>query len=226
MPRRISGPSDTTATSRSAHGRAARARAQRQLLELGGPRDQAAAADHLLVPGDLDHAAAGLLVGGAHGRHDFRERDAEAAQAIRVDLHLVLAHEAADRRDLGDPRHARERVAQVPVLEAAQLAPDRCLPLRSTSAYSKTQPTPVASGPSVGVTPSGRRAPAVLRYSSTRLRAQYEIGAVLEDHVHEGEAEEGLPAHVAHVRRRDQRRRDRIGDLIFDQRRARAPATR
>ena len=34
-------------------------------------------------------------------------------------------------------------------------------------------PTPVASGPSFGVTPGGSWSATVLRYSSTRLRAQY-----------------------------------------------------
>jgi hypothetical protein len=43
----------------------------------------------------------------------------------------------------------------------------------SSSAYWNTQPTLVASGPRVGVTPLGRRVLIELRYSSTRLRAQY-----------------------------------------------------
>ena len=36
----------------------------------------------------------------------------------------------------------------------------------------KAQPTPVASGPSSGVTPGGIRPAIELRYSRTRLRAQ------------------------------------------------------
>ena len=47
-----------------------------------------------------------------------------------------------------------------------------CLPLRSTSAYSKTQPTPVASGPISALTPAGSLPCTWLRYSSTRERAQ------------------------------------------------------
>ena len=45
-------------------------------------------------------------------------------------------------------------------------------PVRSITAYSKTQPTPVASGPSTGVTPSGMRLEMLESFSSTRLRAQ------------------------------------------------------
>ena len=40
------------------------------------------------------------------------------------------------------------------------------------SEYMKAQPTPVASGPSEGVTPLGSCALRLLKYSSTRLRAQ------------------------------------------------------
>ena len=120
-PRRSSGPSETTATSRSVTGVPSLLTRSGYALEIGRLRDQAAAADHLLVSGDLEHAAAGVLVRRAHGGHHLRERDAERAQPVRIDLHLVLAHEAADRGDFGHARHARERVAQVPVLEAAQL---------------------------------------------------------------------------------------------------------
>src|SRR5215212_1060818 len=47
-----------------------------------------------------------------------------------------------------------------------------CLPLLSTSAYWKTQPTPVASGPSSVCTPWGSRDWILERYSSVRRRAQ------------------------------------------------------
>ncbi len=47
-----------------------------------------------------------------------------------------------------------------------------CEPDRSTRAYWKTQPTPVASGPSSVFTPSGSRAWIFDRYSITRDRAQ------------------------------------------------------
>src|SRR5947207_11533525 len=46
-------------------------------------------------------------------------------------------------------------------------------PVLSTSAYSNTQPTPVASGPRIGVTPRGSLFEMLDNFSSTRLRAQY-----------------------------------------------------
>ena len=50
-------------------------------------------------------------------------------------------------------------------------ASDR-VPVVSTSTYWKTQPTPVASGPSSVCTPAGRRGRTPERYSSVRVRAQ------------------------------------------------------
>ena len=43
-----------------------------------------------------------------------------------------------------------------------------------------------------------------------------EVGAVLEDHVHERDAEERVAAHRARTRHLEHSRRDRIGDLILD----------
>src|SRR5690606_41276365 len=54
--------------------------------------------------------------------------------------------------------------------------PRSWLPVRSVNTYWNTQPTPLASGPSSGVTPAGNCCWAWLKYSSTRLRAQ-EIAA-------------------------------------------------
>ena len=59
----------------------------------------------------------------------------EGAQAVRIDLDLVLPHEAAERRDLGDARHGLQVVAQIPVLVASAARPGSCLPVVSTSAY-------------------------------------------------------------------------------------------
>src|SRR5580704_8535662 len=44
---------------------------------------------------------------------------------------------------------------------------------RPSTVYQKTWPTPVASGPSVGTTPVGRKLDARFRRSSTRVLAKY-----------------------------------------------------
>ena len=84
------------------------------------------------------------------------------------------------------------------------------------SEYMKAQPTPVASGPSAGETPCGSCPPMPLRYSSTRLRAQYGIGAVLKNHIDKGEAVERIAAHDLRLRHGKHLGRDGIGDLVLD----------
>src|SRR3546814_5038519 len=50
-----------------------------------------------------------------------RRRYAKGGELLRIDDDLILAHHAADARDLGDARNRFEFEAQEPVLEAAQL---------------------------------------------------------------------------------------------------------
>ena len=116
----MSGPMLTCATSRTRMGV--------PFIDLDGAAADvvgvlhvAAAANDLFVPAHLDDAAADLLVRRAHRLDDVVHADAVPEQLGRIDVDLVLLHEAADARDLGDARHAAERVAQVPVLDRAQL---------------------------------------------------------------------------------------------------------
>ena len=52
---------------------------------------------------------------------DFRERNAVSEQLIRIEIDLVLLHEAADGRDLGNAFYRLEGITQIPILERAQL---------------------------------------------------------------------------------------------------------
>ena len=90
-------------------------------LEIVERLDVALAANHELGLRHLDQAPAGLDVGALDRLADLRERHAEGAQLLRIDLDLVLAHEAADRGHLGDTLETHQVVAQVPVLDGAQL---------------------------------------------------------------------------------------------------------
>ncbi len=74
-----------------AHRGAALAGAQRHQLEVAPALDVAAAAHHDLVPGELEHLAADLLVGVADRAHHLLERDPERRELQRVDDDLVLA---------------------------------------------------------------------------------------------------------------------------------------
>src|SRR6185503_518286 len=93
----------------------------RALTDVFGLFDVAAAADHVLVARDLDHAPPDLLVGGAYGFRYVVKGDAVPEELIRVDVDLVLLDEAADAGHFGHARNTGERVPQVPILERAQL---------------------------------------------------------------------------------------------------------
>jgi Cu(I)/Ag(I) efflux system membrane protein CusA/SilA len=63
-------------------------------------------------------------------------------------------------------------IGTIPIAVILSFSPMRMLGLSSTSTYWKTQPTPVASGPSSVLTPCGRRGSTLDRYSIVRERAQ------------------------------------------------------
>ena len=78
------------------------------VLEVGDRLRVAAAAHHVLGAAEFDQPAAHLVVAAAHRLDHPLDRDAVGLQPVRIDVHLVLAAEAAERRDLGD---ARDRLA-------------------------------------------------------------------------------------------------------------------
>jgi hypothetical protein len=80
----------------------------------------ASGADHVLGFAHLDDRPSGLLVAVTDRILEFRQRNAEGAQLVRIDHDLVLAHHAADRRHLRNTRHRLQLVLQEPVLQAAQ----------------------------------------------------------------------------------------------------------
>ena len=152
------------------------------------------------------------------------EREAVGRERVRVDRHLVLLLEAADRRDLG---HARDRLER----RSAGTSPGtsggrrwRSCPLSSTRAYWKTQPTLVASGPSSVFTPCGRLALDLREVLEDARAGPVEVGAVLEDDVDVGEAEVGEAADRLDLRRAEEGGDDRVRDLVLEDVGAPVPA--
>jgi hypothetical protein len=103
------------------HGYASRAHAHGNLAEIVQAAQITRGAHHVLGLRQLQHRAAGFLIGAANGSDDFAMRDAVGAQPIRSQHDLVLTHGAAERRDFGNVRHALQLVFQEPVLQGAQL---------------------------------------------------------------------------------------------------------
>src|SRR5713101_6863112 len=83
--------------------------------------DVAEAADHVVRARHLQHAATDFAVAVADLVDHRFQRDLEREQPIRVELDLVLLYESPDSGDLRNPRHGLERVADVPILQAAQV---------------------------------------------------------------------------------------------------------
>src|SRR5262249_9434560 len=81
----------------------------------------AAPADHVFGFGELDSAAADILIARPNGIRDAIERNAECLQLLRIDHDLILALEAADTRDFGDAFGGDELITHKPILDAAQL---------------------------------------------------------------------------------------------------------
>src|SRR5450759_3565024 len=104
-PRLRSGPSVTVPTSRT---------------RTGTPLSFRASTISPISSADLAYAH--VVVAGPHGVDDLRDGHVEGAQAIRVDRHLVLPDESAERRDFGDARNRLQVVAEIPVLVRTQLS--------------------------------------------------------------------------------------------------------
>ena len=152
------------------------------------------------------------------------DRDAVGGELRRVELRPGTAS-GSRRRPRPRRRRARSAARSAGASPGSCAAPrGRACRSRSTSAYWYTQPTPVASGPSSVRTPSGRRGRIFERYSSVAAARPVQVRAVLEDDVDVREAEVGEAADRLDARRAEQRRDDRVGDLVLDDVRAAVPA--
>ena len=80
----------------------------------------------------------------------------------------------------------------------------------------KAQPTPVASGPSDGVTPRGRRPGNVVQVLQDTAACPVHVRPVFEDDVDKGEPEKGVASDHLGIGNRQHLGGDRVGDLVFD----------
>src|SRR5438046_1367708 len=96
------------------------AAAARYPLDVTCPTEVAEPADGVIRARDLHRARPRILVGPAHGHDDLARRYAVAEEPGRVEQNLVLAHEAAQTRDLGYARHGLQGVPHLKVLDRAE----------------------------------------------------------------------------------------------------------
>ena len=184
-----------------------------QLLDVDLAAQVALAAHHELGLGHLDDAAADIAVGVADHLRDLHQRDAEAAQLQRIDRHLVGLHKAAQRRHLGHARRLSELVTNVPVLDRAQLGQALVLGQQRVLVDPADAGGIGAERRRHALGQAARREVQVLQHPTAR---PVDVGAVLENDVDEGRAEEGEAAHHFRLRHRQHRRGQRIGHLVLD----------
>ncbi len=146
---------------------------------------------------------------------DHVERDVVGGEPVGVDGDLVLLDEAADGGHLGDAGHRLQGVAQRPVLVGAELV-ERVAAATVDERVLEDPADPGGVRPELGLHPL-RQARLdlgqVLEHPGAR---PVDVGAVLEDDVDVREAEVGEAADRLDPRRAEQRRDDRVGDLVLD----------
>ena len=130
-----------------------------------------------------------------------------------IDHDAVLLDEAADAGDFGHAFRLGEPEADIPILDGAKLGE---VLLRSAH-HVLIDP---ADAGRVRSERGGdaRRQPlrgGVQIFEHARARP-VDVGAILEDHIDEGDAEKGEAAHHFRLRHGQHRRGQRIGDLILD----------
>ena len=196
-------------------GNPAGARLHHHVFEVGRVLYIPASPHHVLGARELDEASAHLVVGHPDRFGDHGERNAVGRQLVRVDRHLVLLLEAADGCDFRHPGNGLEGVAQRPVLVRAELV-ERMRP------GTVDQRVLVDPAHARGVRPqlglhSLRQPRLDLGHVFQHAGAgPVDVGAVLEDHVHVGEAEVREPPDGLDMRSAQQRRHDRVRHLVLD----------
>ena len=184
-----------------------------ELFDVRAVAQIAAAAHHEFGFRQFDDTSADVAVAGTDRLRHPAQRHAIGLQATRIDHDLVLPNEAAEAGDFGDAGRLGQLVAQLPVLDAAQLGQ------RFLCAKQHILVDPADAG---GIRAKGRRHP--LRQAAGRGAERFlhartrpvDIRTVLEDHIHKGSAKEGKAAHDFRLRHRQHGAGERIGDLVLD----------
>src|SRR5262249_48279824 len=91
------------------------------LLDVAAVGEGAEAAHDVLLLAVLDVVPARVRVRAAERGEDLLQRDTVSLELPRIDLDMVLLHEAAERDDVGDAGHLLQVPLHHPVLELAEL---------------------------------------------------------------------------------------------------------
>ena len=175
--------------------------------------DVALAADDIFELRQLDGAAADIGVDGADRVAHLLHGNAEIAHPLRIEDDIVLLDEAAYAGDLGDAFGLGQSEFQIPVLDRARV---RKLQLFRHDGI-LVDPADAGRVGADGRRHAGGKARgrAVQELQHPRARP-VDVGAVLEDDVDKGDAEEREAADHLRFRHGQHRRGQGIGDLVLD----------
>ena len=188
-----------------AHRHAVGGHRQGNIVDILKTADIAAAAHHVLGFRHLHHASADIVVGLPDGFLHLAQGNVVAQQCIGVDFYLVLLDEATHRGHFRHTRHGLQGVAQVPVLDGAQVGEV----VVATAVDQGVFKHPADAG---GIGAQGRCDPVGQAARHVVQRLQYpragpvHIHVVFEDDVNEADPEEGIAPHHLGVGYRQHRR--------------------
>jgi len=146
---------------------------------------------------------------------DGGERDPVSEQLHGIEADLVLADEAADAGYLGDAGNGFKRVAQMPLLQGAQVGEGVGSALVDDGVFEDP-----SRGGGIGAYGGsyafGQAATYLLEILKDAGTGPVEIGSILKDDEDKGVAQHGLPADRFDAGRGQQASHDGISDLVFD----------
>src|SRR5205807_3692076 len=96
-------------------------RSDRHGFEIAERTQIAQTANHVFRAAHFKHSPADFIRARPDFFNDGRKRDAIGAQFIGIDIDLVLLDESPDGRDFGNTWNGFELIAQIPILNAAEL---------------------------------------------------------------------------------------------------------
>src|ERR1019366_544849 len=197
-----------------ADGNTARSLRQHDLADVGGGLRVAAAAHHVLGAAEFHQTAADVVVAAAHRRHYLANRNVERLQLVWIDVDLVLPHESAQWRDLGDAGNRFQIVTKVPVLITPQVS--QALLARRVDQGILKHPSNAGSVRSeFGFDALGQSRQDVREVFQGAGARPIDVRSFFEDDVDIRVPEVGKPAHVLDFRRPQHGGDQRVRDLVF-----------
>ena len=171
------------------------------------------------MAGDFQHSATHVIVGAANGLHHFPQRNVETGQAIRIHVDLVFLFKAAHGGHFGHPFHGGEPVAQLEILQGAQVGQVMLAALVHQGVLEHPA-HPGGIRPQCGADPFRQLLAGGVQVFQHPRAGPVDIGVVLEDHIDKAQPHETLATHKADIGDTQQGGGERIGNLVFHQIRA------